>query len=85
MRGAAADVDAVRLLEPLPETTDEVCAVARKLGAGAGALRLGKAATEAEVKRLSDDGRLGRAGILHFATHGLVSGISRAWRSLPSS
>jgi CHAT domain-containing protein/tetratricopeptide (TPR) repeat protein len=74
MRSGAADVEAVRSLQPLPETTDEVCAVARSLGAGEGALRLGASATEAEVKRLSQTAELSRAAILHFATHGLVSG-----------
>lgn len=74
MRGASADVEAVRALQPLPETTDEVCAVARALGAADGALRLGASATEAEVKRLSQSAELSRAAILHFATHGLVSG-----------
>ena len=73
-RGAMADVDAVRSLAPLPETTDEACAVAETLGAAPEAVRLGKDATEAEAKRMSEDGELARARILHFATHGLVSG-----------
>ena len=73
-RGATADVAAVRSLEPLPETTDEVCATAAALGAGEEALRLGADATEAEVKLLSEQARLSRVRILHFATHGLISG-----------
>jgi CHAT domain-containing protein/tetratricopeptide (TPR) repeat protein len=73
-RGAAADVDAVRQLVPLPETTDEACAIAAALGAGDDQLRLGADATEAEAKSLSESGRLARSKILHFATHGLVSG-----------
>lgn len=73
-RGAAADVDAVRSLAPLPETVDEACAVAAALGAEADAVRQGADATEAEVKRLSEEGTLARASILHFATHALVSG-----------
>ncbi|MGE3874181.1 MAG: tetratricopeptide repeat protein [Parvibaculaceae bacterium] len=73
-RGAAADVAAVRRLAPLPETTDEACAIARTLGADADALRLGAAAMESEVKRMSAAGALARVRLLHFATHGLVSG-----------
>jgi CHAT domain-containing protein len=73
-RGATADADAVRSLQPLPETTDEACAIASVLGAGADALHLGAAATEASVKQLSADGALSHTSVLHFATHGLVSG-----------
>jgi CHAT domain-containing protein len=73
-RGAEADVASVRALPPLPETTDEVCAIASILGAPADALHLGAAATEAAVRQLSGNGQLRRAGVLHFATHGLVSG-----------
>ncbi|QDZ02150.2 CHAT domain-containing protein [Nitratireductor mangrovi] len=73
-RGNATDVDAVRRLIPLPETADEACAIASALAAPDDALRLGGHASEAEVKRLSGNGRLARAAIVHFATHGLVSG-----------
>jgi CHAT domain-containing protein/tetratricopeptide (TPR) repeat protein len=73
-RGATADVASVRALQPLPETTDEACAIAAALGADSDALHLGAAATEASVKQLSADGTLARASVLHFATHGLISG-----------
>ncbi|MEO7221447.1 MAG: CHAT domain-containing tetratricopeptide repeat protein, partial [Devosia sp.] len=73
-RGPTADADSVRALQPLPETTDEACAIAAALGADADALHLGAAATEASVKQLSADGTLARTAVLHFATHGLVSG-----------
>jgi CHAT domain-containing protein/tetratricopeptide (TPR) repeat protein len=73
-RGATADVDAVRQLQPLPETTDEACAIAAALGANDSALHLGAAATEASIKALSHDGTLARTAVIHFATHGLVSG-----------
>ncbi|KAB2950884.1 MAG: CHAT domain-containing protein, partial [Rhizobiaceae bacterium] len=73
-RGAEADVAAVRALAPLPETVDEACAVADAMGAPETAVRLGADATEAAIKDLSDEGGLARARILHFATHGLVSG-----------
>lgn len=73
-QGATADIDKVRRLAPLPETVDEVCAIARSTQSADTALRLGPAATEAEAKRLSADGTLARARILHFATHGLMTG-----------
>lgn len=73
-RGAEADVAAVRALAPLPETVDEACALAAAMGAPETAVRLGADATEAAIKDLSDEGGLARARILHFATHGLVSG-----------
>ncbi|MEQ1901369.1 MAG: CHAT domain-containing tetratricopeptide repeat protein [Devosia sp.] len=73
-RGATANVASVRALPPLPETTDEVCAIAALLGAGADALHLGADASESVVKALSDNGDLARTRVLHFATHGLVSG-----------
>jgi CHAT domain-containing protein/tetratricopeptide (TPR) repeat protein len=73
-RGATADADAVRSLQPLPETVDEACAIAAALGAGADALHLGAAATETSLKQLSTDGTLAHTDVLHFATHGLVSG-----------
>jgi CHAT domain-containing protein/tetratricopeptide (TPR) repeat protein len=73
-RGAGADIDAVRRLEPLPETADEACAIAAILGAQRGAIRLGAKATESEVLRLSGSGELAQASVLHFATHALVAG-----------
>jgi CHAT domain-containing protein len=73
-RGASADVDAVRRLEPLPETADEACAIAAALGSDEVSVRLGASATEAAVKQLSEERALAEARILHFATHGLVSG-----------
>lgn len=73
-RGGAADVDAVRRLAPLPETLDEACAIAELLGAGPEAVIQGAEATEEAIKRLSAEGRLSRAQVLHFATHGLVAG-----------
>ena len=64
----------MRALAPLPETVDEVCAVAAALGAGDEALRLGAAANENEIKALSANGALEQAAVVHFATHGLISG-----------
>ena len=58
----------------LPETTDELCTVARKLGVPESELWLGDRATERNIKEMSEQGRLANYGIVHFATHGLVSG-----------
>ncbi len=70
-RGRYADVDAVRELEPLPQTENELRHMAEALGADPGAaLTIGDAATEAAVK----DASLSNARILAFATHGLVTG-----------
>ena len=76
-RGGAADVAAVRRLEPLPETAQELCAVAASLGSSGQTVVLGAEATESTVKRMSGEGRLAKARVLHFATHGLIAGELR--------
>jgi CHAT domain-containing protein/tetratricopeptide (TPR) repeat protein len=68
-RGAAADAGALATLRPLPETADEVRAIAGTFG-GSGELHIGRAAAEWAVKRLPLD----QYRIVHFATHGLVAG-----------
>jgi CHAT domain-containing protein/Tfp pilus assembly protein PilF len=73
-RGGAANVAAVRSLAPLPETAEELCEVGHRLGAGDKDIMLGEAATETTVKAMSADGRLARARVVHFATHGLIAG-----------
>jgi len=76
LRGAEiADVGSIRALLPLPETRDELCAVARALGLKdpKDDLLLGARATETAVKALSRDGRLAHYQVLHFATHGLLA------------
>jgi CHAT domain-containing protein len=73
-RGGFADVDALRLQAPLPETADELCTVARLLGAPKTSVYLGERATETALKALSTNGELARARIVHFATHGLLAG-----------
>ena len=73
-RGGLADVEFLRGQAPLPETADELCAVARDLHADVGELRLGERATEREVKRLSETGQLAQYRIVHFATHGALAG-----------
>jgi CHAT domain-containing protein len=64
----------LRLQTPLPETADEVCDVARSLGADVSDMRIGARATETEIKRLSAEGELEKYRIVHFATHGLLAG-----------
>ena len=68
------DLEAIRMQLPLPETADELCAVARDVGADVADVRLGRRATESEVKALSQSGALAQFKIVHFATHGLLAG-----------
>jgi CHAT domain-containing protein/tetratricopeptide (TPR) repeat protein len=72
-RGGLADVDFIRRQYPLPETVDELCAVANSAGAQDGAVYLGQNATEKTIKALSASGALGNARVVHFATHGLLA------------
>ncbi len=73
-RGGLAQISHIRMQMPLPETADELCAVARDLKVDARELRLGTRATEREVKRLSTKGQLAQYSIVHFATHGALAG-----------
>jgi len=73
-RGGLANVEEIRAQYPLPETADELCAVAKSVGAGESAIYLGDRAREATIKALSQSGALGQARIVHFATHGLLAG-----------
>jgi CHAT domain len=68
-----ASVDRARLVEalsPLPNSAEELKAVAAKLGASSNDIYLGRNATEANVKRLP----LTDYRVVYFATHGLVAG-----------
>jgi CHAT domain-containing protein len=69
-----ANVSHIRAQAPLPETADELCAVARDINADAGEMRLGARATEHEIKALSASGQLAHYRIVHFATHGAMAG-----------
>jgi CHAT domain-containing protein len=73
-RSGFADVGEIRSEVPLPETADELCAVARDLNVGGDDIRLGQRATESEVKRLSEAAELTKYRIIHFATHGALAG-----------
>ena len=77
-RGNLADVSVVRAQYPLPETADELCAVAQSTGSDDNAVFLGQKATERVVKTLSANGTLADARTVHFATHGLLAGETEA-------
>jgi CHAT domain-containing protein/Tfp pilus assembly protein PilF len=68
-----AGVDRARLsdaLPQLPDTADELNAIAKNLGVAAADIHLGEDASETTLKRT----RLADYGIVYFATHGLVAG-----------
>ena len=76
MRGGLADVAYIKGQVPLPETADELCAVAQDMKAQTGRdILLGAKATEREVKRLSAAGELAKYRVVHFATHGVLAGV----------
>jgi CHAT domain-containing protein len=80
-QGSLADLSHIRMQAPLPETADELCAVANTLGAlgsEADTVWLGARATEGNLKALSRSGQLARYRVLHFATHGVLAGESEA-------
>lgn len=75
MRGGLADLANIKGQMPLPETADELCAVAQDLKADTGRdIRLGNQATEREIRRLNASGELARYRMVHFATHGTLAG-----------
>jgi len=70
-RGVGVDRGRLALALPqLPDTADELNAVARDLGAAASDIHLGSDASETTLKRA----RLADYRIVYFATHGLVAG-----------
>jgi CHAT domain-containing protein len=73
-RGGLADVVEIKRQLPLPETTRELCAIARTLGVPDSEIRLGGNASETQLKSLSASGRLAEYRVVHFATHGALSG-----------
>ena len=73
-RNGLANVDVVRAQYPLPETADELCAVAKSMGASQDAVYLGQKASETTIKAVSANGTLAAARVVHFATHGLLAG-----------
>ena len=73
-RGGLVELAELKAQTPLPETAEELCAVARSLGAEPSEMRLGSRASEREVKALSASGALAQYRIVHFATHGTLAG-----------
>jgi len=74
-RGGPGEVAAqLRSSSPLPETADELCAVASELGVGPSDIYLGARATIPALLRLNGEGSLAAYRLVHFATHGAVSG-----------
>ena len=69
-RGAVADVEQVRVLPPLPETADELRAIAKEMGATEDDLLLGERASEPVLRQTPIE----RYKAVAFATHGLMSG-----------
>jgi CHAT domain-containing protein/tetratricopeptide (TPR) repeat protein len=73
-RSGRVDLDHLRSQSPLHDTADELCAVAKDLKLAPDDIVLGAKATEATIKKLSGDGRLADYRVVHFATHGTLSG-----------
>ena len=73
-----ANLEILRRQHPLPETADELCLVGEASKAAARDIYLGAKASETMVKRLSADGTLGGARVVHFATHGLLAEETRS-------
>jgi TPR repeat protein/CHAT domain-containing protein len=69
-RGTVVDVAQLNSLGRLPDTADELKAIAESLNADKGSVYLGSQATERRVKEMD----LSNIGVLAFATHGLVAG-----------
>jgi CHAT domain-containing protein/tetratricopeptide (TPR) repeat protein len=72
--GQEAVIAEVRSLCPLPETAFELRCVAKSLGVPESEIRLGEAASESDIKGLSESGELANYRVVHFATHGLLAG-----------
>jgi CHAT domain-containing protein/Tfp pilus assembly protein PilF len=74
-RGMRVAVDSLQALDRLPGTREELLTMASVLRVNADTnVFLGQRATELEVRRLNDSGRLGQAKVIAFATHGLLAG-----------
>ena len=69
-RGAGLNRSMLTHMPPLPDTADELLAIAQQVGADKGDIYLGRDASVTAVKRA----RLADYRIVYFATHGLVAG-----------
>jgi tetratricopeptide (TPR) repeat protein len=74
MRSGHADLEHLLLQTPLPDTADELCAVAKHLRLATDDILLGDRATETNVKELSSNDKLSAYRVVHFATHGAMAG-----------
>jgi CHAT domain-containing protein len=75
-----ADRDSILRNASLPETANELCAVAEGLKADRSEVLLGKLATETEIKRRNANNELANYRVVHFATHAAVAGDFRGTR-----
>jgi CHAT domain-containing protein len=73
-RGGHADLADLASQVPLPDTADELCAVAKDLKVAPDDIVLGAKATEKTIKAMSAEGTLARYRVVHFATHGALAG-----------
>ncbi|MGH7768024.1 MAG: CHAT domain-containing protein, partial [Candidatus Binatia bacterium] len=74
-RGTLIPVEDIRKMNRLPGTRDELQAVAKALGVSPQtSLYLGHQATEPMVTKLNSSGRLAKAEVVAFSTHGLIAG-----------
>jgi CHAT domain-containing protein/tetratricopeptide (TPR) repeat protein len=73
-RNGRADLEHLRMQQPLHDTADEICAVGSELRIASDDVYLGRRATETAVKQLSKNGGLAQYRVVHFATHGTVAG-----------
>ncbi|MDZ4373371.1 MAG: tetratricopeptide repeat protein [Phenylobacterium sp.] len=69
--GGTGDLGRLRGMAPLPGTRQELDALAGAMGASPASLVMGTDATEPAVRK---DTRLAEAGVIAFATHGLLPG-----------
>lgn len=72
--GRIGNAEGLRQLGRLPETRAEVNQVASILGQENSDILLGSSASEQALADLAEAGQLAEAGLILFATHGLVSG-----------
>ena len=77
-RGAQVSRDNILSLPRLPSTKTELLTLASVLGVDPSShVFLAEQATETRISELNNSGRLGRAKVLSFATHGLLAGELR--------
>ncbi len=66
--------EGLKNLPRLPGTRTEILSLASQFGAGEHSVFLGSRANESELRKLDASGQLRQTRVLHFATHGLISG-----------